>query len=109
VEQHKKNQKPRKLRGKHFNYVLVEDTNIKKQPDLKVILTQFVEGVGKKGDIVALRPNYVYKNLLLPGLAVYHTPENLEKYKSSEIAGESSQPSSQFAQRVIYKCLYVTT
>lgn len=41
---HKKGGKPSKLRARHFVYDLVEDTNVTKQPDVKVILSQFVDG-----------------------------------------------------------------
>lgn len=101
AELHKKNQKPRKLRGKHYNYLLVEDQNTKRQPDIELILKQFVEGVGRKGDVVKVRPNFGYNHLLLPNLAAYATPENAEKYKAKE--GEESEEekhSSQYAQRV---------
>ncbi|XP_075983000.1 mitochondrial ribosomal protein L9 [Anticarsia gemmatalis] len=81
---HKKGGRPSKMRGRHFVYDLVEDTNVSKKPDIKVILNQFVDGVGSKGDILTLRPNEAYSDFLLPGLAVYASPENLEKYKMEE-------------------------
>ncbi|KAI5643078.1 39S ribosomal protein L9, mitochondrial [Phthorimaea operculella] len=80
----KKGGKPAKLRSRHFIYDLEQDTNILKKPDLKIILTQFVDGVGNSGDILELRPNQAYREFLMPGLAVYASPENLEKYKSDE-------------------------
>lgn len=79
---------------------MIEDTNIKRQPDLEVVLTQFVEGIGQKGEIVKLRPNFAYEKLLLPGLAAYCTPENIEKYKAKEGEAIEEKHSSQFAQRV---------
>lgn len=97
---HKKNQKPRKLRAKHFVYDLVEDTLIKKSKQLEVVLTTFVEGVGDKGDIVSLKPQYAYNNLLLPGLAVYKTDENIKKYQKTEEDKRTILHSSPFAQRV---------
>lgn len=41
------------------------------QPDLNVLLTASVEGVGEKGDVVSLRPNMAYYQVLLPGLGKY--------------------------------------
>lgn len=76
----KTNQKPRLLRGKHHCYELIEDRSIKKRPNLEVILTAFVSGIGDRGDIVSLPQRHVYNTLLLPGLAVYKTDENLKKY-----------------------------
>lgn len=83
---------------------MVEDSNTKKQPDVEVVLKQFVSGIGRKGEVVKLRPNYAYNHLLLTGLADYVTPENIEKYKPK--LGEDSEEekhSSQFAQRVSQK------
>lgn len=78
---HKKGGKPGKMKSRHFVYELIEDTTTIKQPDIKIILNQFVDGVGREGDILTLRPNQAYCNYLMPGLAVYATPENIEKYK----------------------------
>lgn len=103
MELHKKNHKPRRLRGKHFNYLVVENTDLTKKPDLQVVLKQFVEGVGKKGEIVTVRPNFAYNKLLLTDLAAYATPENIEKYGVKE--GEESEEekhSSPYAQRVSF-------
>nr|XP_021186397.2 39S ribosomal protein L9, mitochondrial [Helicoverpa armigera] len=81
---HKKGGRPKKMRGRHFVYDLVEDTNITKKPDIKVILNQFIDGVGNEGDVLTLRPNQAYRDYLMPGLAVYASPENMEKYKANE-------------------------
>lgn len=48
---------------------------------MNVILTSFVDGLGNAGDKVTVPQNYAYIHLLLPRLAVYDTPENVEKYK----------------------------
>lgn len=68
---------------------------------MEVILTAFVDGLGDKGAIVSVRPNFAYNKLLLPGLAVYKTPENIAKYKSSETAKTEKSHSSPFAQRTV--------
>ncbi|XP_055523897.1 39S ribosomal protein L9, mitochondrial [Wyeomyia smithii] len=100
---HKKNQKPDKLRGRHFVYDLVEDTNIKKKPNLEVVLTSFVDGVGSKGDIVSLKPHVAYNQLLLPGLAVYKTPEAVVKYAVPEQDKQKELHSSAHAARTVSK------
>ena len=80
----------------------MEDKNIARKPDLEVVLTQYVDGIGKKGEVVKQRPNFAYNNLLLPGLAVYVTPENIEKYKSDSIESENEpKHSSPYAQRTV--------
>ncbi|XP_067626333.1 large ribosomal subunit protein bL9m [Eurosta solidaginis] len=98
---HKKNTRPRKLRAKHFIYELVEDTNIKRKPNLEVILKTYVEGVGDKGDVVSVRPNFAYNKLLLPDKAVYKTEENLSLYAKTEEEKNTIVHSSAFAQRTV--------
>lgn len=80
VPLYKKNGKPHALRPKHFIYDLVEDTNTKKKKFLDLILTQYVAGLGNVGTKISMHPNIAYPTLLLPKLADYATPENIEKY-----------------------------
>lgn len=58
-------------------------------------------GVGNQGDILTLRPHQAYRDYLLPGLAVYASPENLEKYKAYEIKPKTEDTfSSPYVHRV---------
>lgn len=41
----KQNRRPKPLKTKNFIYDLEENTNTKAEPDLKLILTSFVEGI----------------------------------------------------------------
>lgn len=68
------------MKARHFVYDLVEDGNTIKKPNVNVILTDYVKGLGYKGDLVSVRPNFGHDKLLMPGLAVYDTPENRKKY-----------------------------
>lgn len=77
---HKKNQRPKLLKSKHYIYDLVEDTNTRRKEPLDLILTQYVAGLGNVGTRVSMHPLQAYPNLLLPKLADYATPENIEKY-----------------------------
>ncbi|CAG4953848.1 unnamed protein product [Parnassius apollo] len=99
---HKKGGKPSKLRGRHFVYDLVEDTNVRKKPDIKIILNQFVDGIGEAGDVLTLSPAKAYKEFLVPGLAVYASPDNIAKFKVDEskpkVEGTFSSP---YVQRTI--------
>lgn len=97
---HRKGAEPKRLKNKHYIYELVKDTSIEKKPDMDVILTSYVDGLGNVGDRVTVRPNYAYNQLLLPGLGVYASPENIEKYKNFEKKDEAEQHSSPTAQRV---------
>jgi len=40
-------------------------------------------GLGHKGEQVSVKPTYAYDNLLLPKLAVYASPENIENMKNN--------------------------
>ncbi|XP_011550516.2 39S ribosomal protein L9, mitochondrial [Plutella xylostella] len=102
---HGKGGKPSKLRGRHFVYDLVQDTNIQKKPDIKIILSQYVDGVGTVGDVLSLRPTKAYKEFLMPGLAVYASPENLMKYQVDESKPKQDDTfSSPYVQRTM-NCL----
>ncbi|XP_018315896.1 39S ribosomal protein L9, mitochondrial [Mycetomoellerius zeteki] len=94
VPLHKKNSKPHRLRSRNFIYDLVEDTNVKKKEPLDLILTQYVAGLGNVGTRVSLHPALAYPKLLLPKLADYATPENIEKYKKLAIDQENDKPFS---------------
>lgn len=99
---HKKNEKPHLLRGKHHVYDLVEDRSVKKRPNIDVILTAFVSGIGDRGDIVSLNRSEAYNKLLLPGLGVYKTDENVAKYGSlKDDTNIKVQHSSHHAQRTV--------
>ncbi|CAH0551540.1 unnamed protein product [Brassicogethes aeneus] len=78
---HKKNSDPKPLRSRHYVYELVKNEELEKKANINVILTTYVEGLGNKGEKVSVKPKYAYQDLLLPGLAVYESPENVEKYK----------------------------
>jgi len=80
VSLHKKNSKPHRLRARHFVYDLVEDTNARRKQPLDLILTQYVADLGNVGTRVSMHPTQAYARLLLPKLADYATPENIEKY-----------------------------
>ncbi|XP_012235129.1 large ribosomal subunit protein bL9m [Linepithema humile] len=91
---HKKNCRPKHLKTKHYIYDLVEDTNTSKQEPLDLILTQYVAGLGSAGTRVTMRPKPAYSTLLLPKLADYATPENIEKYSKLVDQGDNMPFSS---------------
>lgn len=89
----KKGQQKKILRSKHYVYDVVQMTHSERQPDIDVILTSHMEGIGNSGDKVSLRPQFAYNNILLPGLGVYASPENLEKYKDHIVKEEERHSS----------------
>lgn len=58
-------------------------------------------GLGSRGQVVEVKPNRARNHLLLQDLAVYASPENLEKYASiMQDPSSEDQPSSPFALKV---------
>jgi large subunit ribosomal protein L9 len=92
----------KRLRARNFVYDLVEDTNVRKQKDLEVILTDFVAGIGNRGDRITMKQNAAYHKLLLPGLAVYASPENIEQFThlKNEV-GYRPKYSSPFVEKTV--------
>ena len=82
---------------------------------MKVILLRNVDDFGKKGQIIESEFSSVHKHLLLPGFAVYHTPENCELLKDIIIPEDQevfSSPSVQqfinfYSKRVFDVCMNI--
>lgn len=73
----------------------MKDTNTEKLPQIEVILKSYVEGLGNVGDKITVNSNYAYDKLLLRGLAVYATPDNIKKYETN--SAKEKQYSSAYA------------
>lgn len=80
-------------------YDFVDDTNTIKKPNINIILTDYVDGIGYRGDLVSMAPNKAYNDLLLTGMAVYDTPENRQQYDTEARLNEERQ--SPFIERTI--------
>ena len=76
---HKKGGK-RPFEKNDYIYQVVENTTTRPQKPLEIILTKYVENVGEKGDKIKMRQHKAYQQFLLPGLAVYASPDNIKKY-----------------------------
>lgn len=98
---HRKGEEPKRLKRRNYIYELVTNTDIEKHQNIEVILRSYIEGLGNIGEKVSVRPSYAYNKLLLPGLAVYASPENIEKYWSKNV-DQGKQYSSAFALYVSY-------
>ena len=61
---------------------------------------QYLSDYGKRGQILSIPRQIALKELLLPQLAVYASPENLEVYKDIAIPEESIQYSSDIVRKV---------
>ncbi|XP_031619531.1 39S ribosomal protein L9, mitochondrial [Contarinia nasturtii] len=93
-----KGAEPKGLKARNFVYDFIEDGDVIKKPDISIILTDYVDGVGFRGDLVKMRPKKAYRSLLA-GLAVYDTPENRMKYDTEARLKEERQ--SPYIQRTI--------
>jgi len=90
------------MRARHFVYDFVEDTNVRKRKELEVILTDFVAGLGNRGDRITMKQKAAYHQLLLPGLAVYASPENIKKFSHlTDAADYKPKYSSPFVQETV--------
>ncbi|XP_003696201.1 39S ribosomal protein L9, mitochondrial [Apis florea] len=103
VPLYKKYETRAKLKHKHFIYELVEDTNVKPQKKIDIVLLETVKKIGEKGEKVTVSSQKAYETLILPKLAVYATPENLEKYliEDQDEKKKLSMYSSQFVERTM--------
>ncbi|KAF1598117.1 UNVERIFIED_CONTAM: 39S ribosomal protein L9, mitochondrial, partial [Eudyptes robustus] len=80
----KEGQPPRLHPRRHRVYRLLEDTKHLPKKDLELILTQSVENLGSRGDVVSVKKS-VGRNKLLPqGLAVYASPENRKMFEEEK-------------------------
>ena len=86
-------------RGKIYK-ALEEDQPLE---PIRVILLHNTEDFGPRGQIVVVEnPKEARRDLLLPGLAVYATDENLEKYKDIIIPEDELVYSSQYIKKVTH-------
>nr|XP_034177872.1 39S ribosomal protein L9, mitochondrial isoform X1 [Osmia lignaria] len=110
----KKGQRYPRLKHKHYLYDLVENTNTKKHPLIDLILLDTVKDAGERGELIKVKSLTAYHHFLLPKLAVYATPENIEKYliQDEDERKKFATHSSQFVQNTISLlsecCLSVT-
>ncbi|XP_029174148.1 39S ribosomal protein L9, mitochondrial [Nylanderia fulva] len=86
--------RPHRFRSRHFIYDLVENTDVKRKKPLDLILTEYVAGLGNAGTRVSMHPTMAYPKLLLPKLADYATPENIEKYTKLAVDQQDKTPFS---------------
>jgi len=85
-------------RGKIYK-ALEEDQPLE---PIRVILLHNTEDFGPRGQIVVVEnPKEARRDLLLPGLAVYATDENLEKFKDIIIPEDELVHSSQYIKKIL--------
>uniref|UniRef100_A0A5G2R793 Large ribosomal subunit protein bL9m n=1 Tax=Sus scrofa TaxID=9823 RepID=A0A5G2R793_PIG len=90
--------KPR-LHRRHRVYKLVEDTKHRPKDNLELVLTQSVEELGVRGDLVSVKKS-VGRNRLLPqGLAVYASPENKKLFEEEKLVSSKEGREVKFLRR----------
>ncbi|XP_062453890.1 large ribosomal subunit protein bL9m [Rhea pennata] len=80
----KEGREPRLHPRRHRIYRLVEDTKHLPKKDLELILTQSVENLGSRGDVVFVKKSMGRNKLLPQGLAVYASPENRKMFEEEK-------------------------
>jgi large subunit ribosomal protein L9 len=89
----KKGTDPRKfnLKQQHYYYKLVKCEQTKKWGDMQVILTKYIEGLGREGELLSVPRSLAHLKLLPTGMAIYPTKDNLNLYKE-KIEDASKKP-----------------
>ncbi|RNA25155.1 39S ribosomal mitochondrial [Brachionus plicatilis] len=87
------------LKSKHFQYKLVECTHTQKWGNIDVLLTEYVEGIGHKGEVVNVDRHIAYYDLIPARLAVYPTDEYLEMFKEERESLSTKSKVSPFAMK----------
>ncbi|XP_053134483.1 39S ribosomal protein L9, mitochondrial isoform X2 [Hemicordylus capensis] len=80
----KEGRQPRMKHRRYKVYRLVEDTKHSPKQPLELILTENVEDVGNRGDIVSVKKWFGRNHLLARNLAVYASPENKKIYEEEK-------------------------
>ncbi|OPJ71574.1 large ribosomal subunit protein bL9m [Patagioenas fasciata] len=100
----KEGRPPRLYHRRHRVYRLLEDTKHQPRGQLELLLTQPVEGLGTRGDLVSVEKR-VGRNKLLPrGLAVYASPENrrlFEEEKQLRQTGKVEEQQTQSGEKTL--------
>lgn len=77
----KKGHQPRMKHRRYKVYRLVEDTKHRPKEPMELILTETVEDVGNRGELVSVTKALGRNHLLAKNLAVYASPENKQLYE----------------------------
>lgn len=90
-------QRTTRIKSSHYQMKLVECRHVRKWGNIDLILTQYVEGVGHKGELINVPKHLAHYELLPAQLAVYPTEEFLEMYKKDREAIATKSKVSPFA------------
>jgi len=85
---------------RHFRYDVVGETDAE-PAEIKVLLLKSSEEFGRRGQIRSINARIARQELLLPGLGVYASPYNLEKFKKIVLPEDSVQ----FSSETVSKCV----
>lgn len=86
---------------RRYEVEISDDEEKTAETPIKIILLKSLEDYGKRGQILSIPRHLALKDLLLPGLAIYASPENLNIYKDIIIAEDSIQYSSEIVRKVL--------
>ncbi|XP_039282361.1 39S ribosomal protein L9, mitochondrial isoform X2 [Nilaparvata lugens] len=87
----------------HQVYEVEARTDNQKEGHIEVVLKQFVQGLGNKGEVVSVKRSVAYNDLLMPGIAMYATEDEKQKavlYRETRKTDEEDY-SSVFVTRTV--------
>uniref|UniRef100_A0A2P2I5Q7 Large ribosomal subunit protein bL9m n=2 Tax=Hirondellea gigas TaxID=1518452 RepID=A0A2P2I5Q7_9CRUS len=89
-----------------------KDTDVKKKKRMiDIILLSTVQGIGRPGQVVSMEAGLARSTLLLPKLAAYASPENVEKFSHLLYEDDDTMPSSIYVQKTVERltgaCVFV--
>jgi len=90
-----------RMADERFIYEVVQDTKEKPVKKIEVILTDTVEDIGVRGEVVSLDARRARRMVLLPRRGHYATPENILKFRGLSIHDDPSQYSSKDAKKTV--------
>lgn len=73
------------VKQRHRVYKVVGRVHDKPTPNITCILTDFVDGVGIRGDTVTVKTKLFRGRLYPAGLTVYASPENIDKFAKEKV------------------------
>lgn len=101
---------PRKqrIKSENFHLKLIECKHTKKAGECEIILTDFVEGIGRKGELVKIHRKLANTDLIPSGLAVYPTEEYLELFKTDRELAQSQPKVSPYSAKTKEELMKIT-
>ncbi|XP_027765082.1 39S ribosomal protein L9, mitochondrial [Empidonax traillii] len=97
----KEGKPPRLHPRRHRVYRLLQDSKHLPRGSMELLLTQAVEDLGTRGDVVSVKKSLGRNKLLPQGLAVYPSPENLRMFQEEKKEGKLEVLQTQSGEKTL--------